>query len=73
MEADRPKSVRNGCVIEVFDDVCVLSRCQDFDLSVGVGLLSYDCVRSLPLSLNLFLYYLGISFVSIFCSYSGFG
>ena len=34
--ADHPKSVRNGCVIEVFGGVFVLSRCV-LDLSVGVG------------------------------------
>ena len=33
---DRPKSVRNRCVIEVFVDVFVLSRCF-LDFSVGVG------------------------------------
>ena len=34
--SDLPKSVRNGCVIEVFGGVFVLSRCF-FDFSVGVG------------------------------------
>ena len=33
---DRPKSVRNRCVIEVFGGVFVLSRCF-LDFSVGVG------------------------------------
>ena len=33
---DRPKSVRNRCVIEVFGGVFVLSRCY-LDFSVGVG------------------------------------
>ena len=33
---DRPKSVRNRCVIEVFDGVFVLS-CSILDFSVGVG------------------------------------
>ena len=33
---DRPKSVRNRCVIEVFGGVFVLSR-RFLDLSVGVG------------------------------------
>ena len=32
---DRPKSVRNRCVIEVFGGVLVLSRCV-LDLSVDV-------------------------------------
>ena len=33
---DRPKSVRNHCVIEDFGGVFVLSRCF-LDFSVGVG------------------------------------
>ena len=33
---DRPKSVRNSCVIKVFGGVFVLSRCF-LDYSVGVG------------------------------------
>ena len=33
---DRPKSVRNRCVIEVFGGVFVLSRCF-LDFFVGVG------------------------------------
>ena len=33
---DRPKSVRNRCLIEVFGDGFVLSRCF-LDFSVGVG------------------------------------
>ena len=33
---DRPKSVRNRCVIELFCGVVVLSLCP-FDISVGVG------------------------------------
>ena len=33
---DRPKSVRNRCVIEVFGGVFVFSHCF-LDLSVGVG------------------------------------
>ena len=35
-QIDRPKSVRNCCVSEVFGGVCVLSRCF-LDFSVGVG------------------------------------
>ena len=34
--ADRPKSVRNRCIIEVFVGVCVLSRCF-LGFSMGVG------------------------------------
>ena len=33
---DRPKSVRNRCVIELFMALFVLSLCP-FDISVGVG------------------------------------
>ena len=33
---DRPKSVRNHCLIELFVALCVLSICP-FDISVGVG------------------------------------
>ena len=33
---DRPKSVRNSCVIKVFGSVFMLSRCF-LDCSVGVG------------------------------------
>ena len=33
---DRPKSVRNSCVIKVFGGVLMLSRCF-LDCSVGVG------------------------------------
>ena len=36
---DRPKSVRNRCVIELFGGVFVLLRCF-LDFSVGEGLLS---------------------------------
>ena len=34
---DRPKSVRNSCVIKVFGGVFMLSRCF-LDCSVGVGI-----------------------------------
>ena len=46
-KTDRPKSVRNRCVIEVFDDVIVLSSCfLDFSVSVrtfviGLSQISY--------------------------------
>ena len=33
---DRPKSVRNRCLIELFEALFVLSLCP-FDISVGVG------------------------------------
>ena len=33
---DRPKSVRNRCIVEVFGGVFMLSRCF-LDFSVGVG------------------------------------
>ena len=35
-QTDRPKSVRNRCVIEVFAGVFVFPRCF-LDVSVGVG------------------------------------
>ena len=35
-QTDRPKSVRNRCVIEVFGGVFVLSRCF-LNCSIGVG------------------------------------
>ena len=44
---DRPKSVRNRCVIELFGSVFVLSLCL-FDFSACVGVFPYD----------LFLFYL---------------
>ena len=34
---DRPKSIRNRCVIEVFGDVFFVLSCCFLDLSVGVG------------------------------------
>ena len=37
--SDRPKSVRNRCVIEFFGDVFVLS-CYPFDIFVGIRALS---------------------------------
>ena len=48
---DRPMSVRNCCVIEVFGGAFVLSRCV-LDFSVGVVLLSYGWGRSLPFFFN---------------------
>ena len=48
---DRPKSVRNRCLIELFCGVVCVVTCP-FDISVGVGLLSQDWVRSLPFSLK---------------------
>ena len=49
--SDRPKSVRNRCVIEIFGDVFVLSCCA-FDISVGY---KGFCHRT---KLNLFLFLL---------------
>ena len=43
---DRPKSVRNRCVIEVFGGVCVLSRC--FLGFCGCRGLCHRTARSLP-------------------------
>ena len=47
---DRPQSVHNRCVIDVFGGVCALSRCIS-DFSVGVGAFDmfwYIPVRSRP-------------------------
>ena len=52
---DRPKSVRNRCIITVFGGVFVLSPCF-LDFSVGVGALFIGLsVRSFPFSLVLLL------------------
>ena len=45
---DRPKSVRNRCVIERFE---VPLSYFDYELSVVQMCLSYDCVISLSFSL----------------------
>ena len=49
---DRPKSVRNRCVIELFVALFVLSLCP-FDISAGVGVFVIYRARS---DLFLFLY-----------------
>ena len=38
-QCDRPKSVRNPCVIEFFSVVVMLSLCSH-DISVDIGVLS---------------------------------
>ena len=43
---DRPKSVRNSCVIKVFGGVFMLSRCF-LDCSVGVGVLFLFLLKGL--------------------------
>ena len=62
---DRPKLVRNRCVIEVFGGDCVLSR-SFLDFSVGVGTfvvgLSQICS---PFLLVLVLYRSSFSFVTL--------
>ena len=54
---DRPKSVRNRCVIEVFGGVFVLSRCfLDFFVGVGafvIGLSQISFFFSLPWSVTI--------------------
>ena len=52
---DRPKSVRNSCVIKVFGGVFMLSRCfLDFSVGVGVFVTGLSQISSLfPLSSNL--------------------
>ena len=44
---DRPKSVRNRCVIEVFGGVSVLSRCfLDFSVGVGAFVIGFSQISS---------------------------
>ena len=44
---DRPKSVNNRCVIEVFDGVFVLSRCfLDFSVDVGAFVIGLSQISS---------------------------
>ena len=44
---DRPKSVRNRCVIEVFGGVFMLSRCfWDFSGSVGAFVIGLSQISS---------------------------
>ena len=44
---ERPKSVRNRCVIEVFRGVCVLSRCfLGFSLDVGDFVIGLSQISS---------------------------
>ena len=47
---DRPKSVRNSCVIKVFGGVFILSRCF-LDCSVGVGVFCHRAESDLLLFL----------------------
>ena len=49
---DRPKSVRNSCVIKVFGGVFMLSRCF-LDCSVGVGVFCHRTESDLFLFLIL--------------------
>ena len=48
---DRPKSVRNCCVIEVFGGVFVLSFCFDFSVGIGVFIIGLSQI-SFFFSLN---------------------
>ena len=44
---DRPNSVRNGCVIEVFGGVFVLSHCfLDFSVDVGAFVIGLSQISS---------------------------
>ena len=48
--ADRPKSVRNRCVIEVFGGVFVLSRCfLDFSVGVRASVIGLSQISSFSL------------------------
>ena len=50
---DRPKSVRNRCVIEVFGGVFVLSRCfLDFSVCVGAFVIGLSQISPLFFSCN---------------------
>ena len=50
---DRPKSVRNRCVIEVFCGVFVLSRCfLDFSVDVWTFVIEPSQISSFPLILK---------------------
>ena len=51
---DRPKSVRNRCVIEIFGGVCVLSRCF-LGFSVGVRSFVIELGQISSFSLPLFI------------------
>ena len=59
-QTDRPKSVRNRCVIEVFGGVFVLS-CYFLDFSVGVGTF---CRRTKS---DLFLFSHIVTLCSLYC------
>ena len=50
-KTDRPKSVRNSCVIEFFVELIVLSLCP-FDISFGVGAFVIGLSQIFPFSLN---------------------
>ena len=61
---DRPKSVRNRCLIELFCGVVCVVICP-FDISVGVG--------AFVIGLGQISSFLSLSFgFRIFCSYRGF-
>ena len=61
---DRPKSVRNHCVIEVFGSGLVLSRCfLDFSVSVGAFFIRVSQISSFISSTHVYFHYLIIKFV----------
>ena len=52
---DRPNSVRNRCVIEVFGGVFMLSHCfLDFSVSVGVFVIGLSQISSFSLEKHVF-------------------
>ena len=62
---DRPKSVRNRCVIEVFGDVFVLSRCF-LDFSVGVGAFAIGLSQISSFSSKYILYFANVNLQLIY-------
>ena len=60
---DRPKSVRNRCVIKVFCDVFVLYRCF-LDFSVGVGAFVIG-LSQISLFFSYLFIYISYSFINI--------
>ena len=56
---DRPKSVRNRCVIEVFGSVFVLSHCfLNFSVGVGAFVIGLSQISSFFSSTAMYMYIL---------------
>ena len=66
-QTDRPKSVRNRCIIEVFGGVFVLSRSfLDFSLDVGAFVIGLSQISSFFSSIHGFLHYYKRSILLLF-------